>query len=104
VESGGESDVPVLGAELPVRAVVALGPLAPEDVEVQVAFGRVDDDDFVSDVSFLPLEHSGEVEGAHRYETTLDLTQAGPFGYTVRVLPKNALLAGLSELGLVATA
>ena len=30
--------------------------------------------------------------------------KAGPFGYTVRVLPNNPLLASDAELGLVATA
>jgi starch phosphorylase len=104
VDSGADGDVPVLGAELPVRAVVALGPLAPIDVEVQVAYGRVDDDDVVTQVSTRALTHTGEVEGGHRYETTVALDEAGPFGYTVRVFPKNALLASVTELGLVATA
>jgi len=34
----------------------------------------------------------------------LPLKKAGPFGYTVRVLPQHPLLAGPAELGLVATA
>jgi len=104
VESGGVSDVPVLGAELPLRAVIALGDLAPDDVEVQVAYGPVDDHDEVHDVSTLPLAHVGVVEGTHRYEGALPLVRSGPFGYTVRVLPRHPLLAGSAELGLVATA
>lgn len=103
-QPAGQVDVPVLGGQLPIRAVVALGDLTPDDVEVQVAYGSVDDDDQVADVSFLALEPRGQVDGAYRYEGTLMLTQAGPFGYTVRVLPKHPLLSGLSELGLVATA
>ncbi len=104
VESGGEGSAPALGQDLPVRAVVDLGPLSPDDIEVQVAYGSVDDDDEVAEVATAPLEYAGEVEGAHRYETTLRLTYAGPFGYTVQVLPKHRLLAGLSELGLLASA
>jgi starch phosphorylase len=104
VESGGVADVPVLGADLPLRAVIALGELSPDDVEVQVAFGPVDDHDEVHEVSTLPLVHTGLVDEAHRYEGTMPLTRSGPFGYTVRVLPHHPLLAGDAELGLVATA
>jgi starch phosphorylase len=43
-------------------------------------------------------------EGPQRYETTVPLERTGAFGYTVRVLPHHALLAGPAELGLVATA
>ena len=37
-----------------------------------------------------------------RYTGAAELGQPGPFGYTVRVLPRHPLLAGPAELGLVA--
>jgi starch phosphorylase len=36
-----------------------------------------------------------------RYSGELELAQPGPFGYTVRVLPRHPLLASRAELGLV---
>ena len=104
VESGGDRDVPVLGQRLPLRAVVALGDLSPDDVEVQVAYGVVDDKDEVNDIETMPLEVTGQVDGGYRYEATLTLSRPGPFGYTVRVLPTHPLLASKAELGLVTSA
>ena len=40
--------------------------------------------------------------GAVRYSGEAELYRAGPFGYTVRVLPSHPLLASRAELGLVA--
>jgi starch phosphorylase len=104
VESSADRDVPGLGQDLPLKAVVALGSLTPADVEVQVAYGRVDDRDEVHDIETIPLTADGTVEGGYRYEATLRLTRPGPFGYTVRVLPTHPLLASTAELGLIATA
>ena len=104
VESGGDADVPVLGQPLPIRAVVALGPLSVEDVEVQVAYGTVDENDDVRDIETLPMLHTGFVDGGHRFEVTLRLSRSGPFGYTVRVLPRHPLLPNAADLGLVVSA
>ena len=40
--------------------------------------------------------------GRYRFDGTVTLDHSGPFGYTVRVIPKNSLLASIAELGVVA--
>ena len=106
VESSGEGDVPVLGETVAVRAVVDLAGLSTDDVTVEAAFGRVDETDELRapDVVGLTLagEHPGD--GQWVYEGTLPLGSTGPFGYTVRVLPRHPALASPAELGLVASA
>jgi starch phosphorylase len=105
VESTGVSDSPQIGDEVQVRAFVSLGLLTPEDVEVQLVYGRVSPADTLTDVSFLPLTHAGSYEsGRHRFEGAVRLRRTGPFGYTVRVLPKQVRLAVPAELGLVTNA
>jgi starch phosphorylase len=104
VESTGSADQPVLGSSLDLRAVVHLGSLSPGDVEVQVAYGPADEHDEVSSPATLAMTVGDPVDGSIRYETALPLTTAGGFGYTVRVLPRHALLADPAELGLVASA
>jgi starch phosphorylase len=84
-----------------VRAVVELGPLTPDDVQVQVAFGAVDEYDELRDPVYLPLDRSEPVDGSLRYEGKVPLARRGAFGYTVRVLPNHPLLASSAELGLV---
>ncbi len=53
----------------------------------------------------VPMEHTGTADGGNEiFTTTAPLPVAGPVGYTVRVLPHHALLAGDNELGLVTLA
>jgi glycogen phosphorylase len=91
------------GGRLAVRATVALGELSPGDVTVQVVYGRAGDDDVIIDPDFADLKLEGEPSGSAvlRYAGTAELGRPGPFGYTVRVLPRHPLLAASSELGLV---
>ena len=90
------------GGSLTVRASVALGALQPEDVTVEVVFGRAGDSDEIVDPARSELTLDGAVtDGVARYAGSAELGQPGPFGYTVRVLPHHRLLAGPAELGLV---
>ena len=103
VESSGVSDAPEIGDSLEVRAFVSLGGLSPEDVDVQVVHGRVRHEDDLADTTIASLAHAESYEGGrHRFEGPVTLATSGPFGYTVRVLPKNPHLASPAELGRVA--
>lgn len=105
VESTGVGDAPQVGDVLQVRAFVALGSLAPEDVVVQVVHGRADAEDALRDTVTTDLHVVESYEGGrHRLDTEVTLTSSGPFGYTVRVLPANPLLVSPAELGVVALA
>ncbi len=103
VESSGVADAPALNESIEVRAFVSLGVLSPADVDVQVVHGRIGTDDELVDVTSESLAHAETYEGGrHRYEGSVALASTGAFGYTVRVLPSNAHLAGPAELGKVA--
>ena len=78
------------------------GRCSPEDVTVEVVFGRAGDSDEIVDPARSELTLDGAVtDGVARYAGSAELGQPGPFGYTVRVLPHHRLLAGPAELGLV---
>ena len=94
---------PSSATTLEVRAFVSLGELSPEDVDVQVVHGRIRHEDDAG-------RHDRRVAGAWRRPTRpagtasrarSSLATSGPFGYTVRVLPKNEHLASVAELGCV---
>jgi glycogen phosphorylase len=93
------------GAKLAIRAGVSLGDLSPDDVCVELVYGRPGDDDEISDPVRAELElESQPAPGAVAwYRGEAILGQPGAFGYTVRVLPRHPLLAGPAEMGLVAT-
>jgi glycogen phosphorylase len=103
VSNGSEERL--LGARLTVRAVVELGELDPSEVEVQAAYGRVDDADELPEVELTALKQNGQrAEGGWVFEGEVPLATPGAFGFTVRVVPRHVGLATPSELGLVAWA
>ncbi len=103
VEAGDDGEL-TPGGQLAVMASVALGELRPDDVRVEVVYGRAGDADEIVDPVTAPLRLDGAVtaDGVARYVGWARLGQPGPFGYTVRVLPDHRLLSGPAELGLVA--
>jgi glycogen phosphorylase len=95
---------PSPGARLVVRASVSLGELSPDDVTVQLVYGPAGDEDEISAPAFAELELDPDPAGgpAVRYTGEAELGRPGPFGYTVRVLPRHPLLAAPAEMGLIA--
>src|SRR3712207_7288616 len=59
VEATGAGDTPEIGSTLALRAEVELPGLTPADVEVQAAYGRVDDADGLHEVT-RSEEHTSE--------------------------------------------
>jgi starch phosphorylase len=104
VEATGVGDTPEIGTTLALRAEVELPGLAPEDVQVQAVYGRVDDADGLHDVTSVPMTHEQADGSRHWFTATVPLERTGAFGYTVRVLPHSGHLADPAELGLVTTA
>jgi starch phosphorylase len=104
VEATGAGDTPEIGSTLALRAEVELPGLAPSDVEVQAAYGRVDDADGLHSVTTIPMAHEATDGSRHWFTATLPLERTGAFGYTVRVLPHSQLMADPAELGLVTSA
>ncbi|WP_110589882.1 alpha-glucan family phosphorylase [Microbacterium suaedae] len=105
VEVDGVGDVAEVGALLDVRAFVALGDISPDDVAVQLACGRPNADDELTDVRFETLTLADAFEGGrYGFAGSHALDRSGPFGCTVRVVPANSHLAGPAETGLVAFA
>jgi starch phosphorylase len=102
VEPSGVSDSPQIGDCLNVKAYVDLGSLAPDDVDVQLVHGHVWGDDNLRDVEIASLGFVESYDGGrHQFAGEQALTRTGSFGYSVRIVPKNAYLATSAELGLV---
>jgi glycogen phosphorylase len=102
VEAGDDGKL-IPGGQLAIMASVALGELSPDDVRVEVVYGRAGEADEIIDPDTAQLRLDGvlSTDGVARYVGSARLGQPGPFGYTVRVLPDHRLLSGPAELGLV---
>lgn len=96
---------PLRGATMTVRAYVALGALATSDVAVELVYGRADSNDRIVNGRIVGLGVAEQYDGnRYRYEATIELADAGALGWTVRVVPTHAGLAGAADLGLQALA
>lgn len=105
VESEGMPDEVSVGDALALNAWVELGELRPEDVEVQMVYGRVAEDDSLNDFRVVAIPQAEDLGGGrYVFSLTHELGVSGPFGYAVRIVPSHPDLASHTELGLVANA
>ena len=68
---------------------------------MQAVLGRVSGDDDLSETTKVPMSHVGSGSGSEVFAVDTPLPLSGAVGYTVRVLPRNDLLATPAEFGLV---
>lgn len=79
-----------VGSEVVVRAHVRLGPLTPDEVAVELYWGKLDTSDQFVDAQAVPMRHVSKRGNTHLFEATHGpCTQSGLLGYTVRVLPRH---------------
>ena len=82
---------------------VDLGKLIPEDVEVQIYYGKVDDRYLTNANNFVVMNFvkTDQETNIHTFSGQIKCQNTGNFGYTLRVLPKHELLHNPFELNLV---
>ena len=105
VSTGAEGGMRV-GDEIEITAYVNLGTvIAPKDVAVEVALGRVGEDDVLRDTTILQLAMVRNFnDERYAFSATVPLEKAGPIGYAVRVVPDDDRLSGPTQIGLVTLA
>ncbi|MDZ7578434.1 MAG: alpha-glucan family phosphorylase [Candidatus Nanopelagicales bacterium] len=102
VETAGIGDEPSIGDVLFVRVYAALGELGSEDVAVEAIHGRADASDALGDTRTTDLAPVESYEGNRwLFEGSIPLDRSGPFGYTVRIVPRHPGLVSDAEMGLV---
>lgn len=86
-----------------IKTEIDLGKLLPEDVEVQIYYGKVDQRFEVGANDNVIMNYVGTntETGIHNFEGEIKCKDTGHFGYTLRVLPKHQLLHNPFELNLI---
>jgi starch phosphorylase len=109
-----ESTLVDLGASKKVEAVVALGQLGQNDVEVQLLHGPVGANEELQPAAIVTMDlvgldepqpgagSGGEGKNLHRYSGSFACDTAGRYGFSVRVVPSHDDLRTFAELGCVA--
>jgi len=91
-----------VGSRFPMRAWIRLGPLAIDDVTVELYMGRIDSEGEITGGVAIPMQGAAQCQdGVCLFEAAaVPCLQSGRQGYTIRVLPYHrdqarALLPGL---------
>lgn len=101
IDSDGHTEVAV-GDRFPIRTVVHLGDLRPEDVAVEVYFGPTDHLGTVPRGKPVRLSHVRDAgHGNHLFEGSIVPEFTGRHGFSIRVLPNNHDLVSNLELELI---
>ncbi len=91
-----------VGDELPVRCVVALNGLSPDDVRVEVYHGPLGPAGSIAEPAHRVLHPEGEQDdGAWNFAGEVPCRRTGRHGYAVRVLPRHPNLTSPWDMGLV---
>ncbi len=91
-----------VGLKYPILAEVELGDLTPDDVEVQLYYGKVDAGAEGSK-SFVTMSHVVKKVKSSKYiyRGEIECRDTGQFGFTLRILPKHPMLINPFELDLI---
>jgi starch phosphorylase len=101
VEARGADPMQV-GGKLEVQARVNLGSLSPDDVQVQLFHGAVDNQGEIPDPSTIAMSHNGTAQGSSwLFRGIIPCRSSGHHGFAVRVLPHHPDLSNPIEPGLV---
>ncbi len=98
-ENGGGA---MVGRDLTVRAELDLGGLSPDDVKVELYYGKLDEDGQLSGGQPRTMDvQETDKDGKVKYAADMPCTRSGRTGYTVRVLPRHPDIAEPLDMGLL---
>jgi starch phosphorylase len=91
-----------VGAELVVRALIKLGRVQPQDVNVELYHGPTDSWGNIREGMALPMTYEQKAaDGEHWFTGRMECRATGQHGVAVRVLPNHPDQSNPFELGLV---
>ncbi|MBI1937728.1 MAG: alpha-glucan family phosphorylase [Ignavibacteriales bacterium] len=102
IEQEDKNNEFTVGNKYPIIAEVELGDLKPNDVEVQIYFGKVENGSQANRGSVtMSNQPRKSKDGRYVYRGEIDCKDTGQFGYTLRILPKHDMMINKFELGLI---
>ncbi|MBN1482701.1 glycosyltransferase family 1 protein [candidate division KSB1 bacterium] len=96
------ADTLKIGEQIKVSAQVKLGAMKPQDVQVQLYLGRVDQFGDLQNTKALPMIlESPAKDGVYTFCVTFAMDSTGQHGFSVRVVPNHPLNENPMKLGLI---
>lgn len=89
------------GENITFNAIVKLGNLKPDDVEVQVYYGTVANN-AIRDGNSVEMQVTGQYDSSsYVYTATLNIADGGEYGYSFRIIPKHPNLFNKYDMPLM---
>jgi starch phosphorylase len=90
------------GDALAVTALIELGALKPEDLQVELYYGAVSSQSReIENAVRAEMKSIGQEGGVYQYQVRVECTQTGWQGHTVRILPKHEALVHPYRTGFI---
>ena len=78
-----------------------LGNINPDDVSVEVYYGKISEDGQLHDSSSCTMKLVQKNGDMYEYKAEIPMKNGGNYGFTYRVVPKNPMLINKQDMGLV---
>ncbi|MDL1956761.1 MAG: alpha-glucan family phosphorylase [Candidatus Desulfofervidus auxilii] len=92
IEPANELEIPV-GEEFKINALVRLGDLKPDEVKVEVYYGRLTPAGNLVERETIPMQAVGsEEKGIYRFEARFYCDETGKYGYRIKITPYHPYL------------
>lgn len=101
VDSRISDDTCSVGDLIPVTVGVEAPGLEPDDLLVEVLYGRMEPDDRITHRKSTRLEYRGEENGLMLFSGSFHCDHSGMQGFTVRILPHHRIFGRIIEPGMV---
>lgn len=103
INENRHGDKLTVGGKFVVNAEVDLGGLTPDDVVVQIYYGKMigNGDSQKNSFAVMNYKPNKSKSNVFNYTGEVECDETGHFGYTLRILPKHELLINSFELGLI---
>jgi starch phosphorylase len=89
-------------SSLEIKAEIYLGKIKPDDVNVQVYFGKLNSKDEIDDGELLSMKMSQKIDDEkYIFTAKIDTWQSGYNGFTLRIIPEHKGLANPFDDGLI---
>ncbi len=89
------------GDSIEMKCTVTLPSISPNDVSVEIFYGKFDDTNKMVDSMYVPMQLSNTLdESKYEYSANIIINNGGNYGYTFRITPTNPLLINNQDLGL----
>jgi len=92
----------LVGSTGSIRAWMDIAPLLPQDINIEVVYGRINENFDIQESGAVPMRYESTDEHNHSlFRGIIPCTTSGKIGFAIRILPRHRDLPNPYQMGLV---